>query len=403
MYVRPELRSEEPKPVVPEPVNTKTPFDDIEVIDQSEVEAAEQPAKPKKRFSLAALNPKHWHKKQWAIFALVLAILIGLGGAYYVFRPHDKPAPVATVAPKKAAEPVKFYSPLSGIETTEALTKNPVVGVMIENSQDARPQSGLGQAGVVFEAVAEGGITRFLALYQSDTPSYVGPIRSVRPYYLDWAQGFDASVAHVGGSPEALAKVKSDGVKDLDQFYNGNSYTRITGRAAPHNVYSGVDKLMQLGQSKGYAASTFSAWGRKADQKVAPATASSIDLNISAALYNARYDYDPATNQYNRSQGGKPHLEIDGSGNQAQLKPKVVVAMVINKSLQSDGLHSDYGTSGTGTAFIFQDGGVTQASWKKDNTKASLEFVAADGKPVKLNAGQTWISVVTNAGDVTYK
>src|SRR5262249_15833287 len=155
---------------------------------------------------------------------------------------------VAAAKPKKViaqkvTAPAVTLSTLSGLPVDPAVNQRPVTGVMIENSVQARPQSGLNQAGVVFEAIAEGGITRFLALYQDTTPDNVGPIRSARPYYEQWALGFDAGYAHVGGSPEALNDIKAWGVRDLDQFYNSGSYHRISSREAPHNVYTGITTL----------------------------------------------------------------------------------------------------------------------------------------------------------------
>jgi len=116
------------------------------------------------------------------------------------------------------AKPTTEASKLTGVQVDPAVNQRPTTAVMIENSTAARPQSGLDQAGVVFEAIAEGGITRFEAIYQDSQPAYLGPVRSVRPYYIQWALGFDAAIAHVGGSPEALSDIKTWNAKDLDQF-----------------------------------------------------------------------------------------------------------------------------------------------------------------------------------------
>ena len=107
---------------------------------------------------------------------------------------------------------------------------------MIENSPDARPQSGLKAAGVVYEAIAEGGITRFMALYQTSKPELIGPVRSLRMYYLDWFAPYSASIAHVGGSLNALTEARSGKYRDLDQFFNSQTYWRASDRYAPHNV-----------------------------------------------------------------------------------------------------------------------------------------------------------------------
>lgn len=364
--------------------------------------------------------------KQRTLVIITVAILMLLGGAvaYYQFV-LNKPEPTKTAVPtKKAAPPPTpppITSPLTGLTVdSKEKTTWPVIGVMVENSPDARPQSGLKQAGVVFEAIAEAGITRFLTLYQEDRTANVGPIRSSRPYYLDWTMAFDASYAHVGGSPDALDRIKSIGVKDMDQFYNPAPYRRITTRYAPHNVYSTVQQLADLSVSKGWSSSTFTPLPRKADKPyVAPTAtqpstnstssktskstdsrkpANAIDIAISGAYYNTHYDYDAATNTYKRFMAGSPHMDADSD---TQLQPKVVVALVMPYSLMADGYHSQYSTTGTGKMFVFQDGTVTTGTWSKGEPKSQFEFKDDSGTTLKLNAGQTWISIVSDAGKVT--
>ena len=155
---------------------------------------------------------------------------------------------------------------------------------MIENSLDARPQSGINQAGVIFEAIAEGGITRFITLYQEAQPQYVGPVRSLRPYYIDWAAAFDAPIAHVGGSPDALKQIRNGG-KDLDQFFNPGAYWRQSTRAAPHNVYTSFKNMDKLNKAKGYKSSKFTPWPRKEDSPLETPTAATIKVSISSANF----------------------------------------------------------------------------------------------------------------------
>jgi hypothetical protein len=208
---------------------------------------------------------------------------------------------------------------------------------MIENSPDARPQSGLGSAGIVFEAIAEGGITRFLALYMEAQPANIGPVRSVRPYYLDYLVPFDAAVAHAGGSPVALAEIKLNGIKDLDQFANAGAYRRENTRFAPHNLYTSTAGLDELQKSKAYTSSTFTSLVRRVPTPAEQPTATVINMNISSTLYNVVYNYDKATNTYKRSLGGQPHLEANDG---AQLSPSVVVALVVPHSY--GGIYSVY-------------------------------------------------------------
>lgn len=358
--------------------------------------------KPKRKFHLW---PEKWSKKKKRLFTALLIILILalIGGGYYWYTQNNKPqteeqkAAVVEEPPKPTTE----ASRLTGVQISPEDNQRAVVGVMVENSPDARPQSGLSSAGVVYEAVAEGGITRFLALYLEGKPGSIGPIRSARPYYLDWLLPFDASYAHVGGSPEALAQIKSLKVKDLDQFANSGAYERSSKRFAPHNVYSSMDKLYSLAQSKGYTTSTFTSFTRKTNEEASAApTGRTIDLAISSQLYNVHYDYDPTTNSYKRSVGGKPHIEeINGS----QLAPKVVMALVMPSAIASDGTHTAYTTTGTNTMYVFQDGVVHIGTWKKDSRTGQFSFLNSAGQPLTLNPGQTWITMVKDTGSIAYK
>lgn len=364
------------------------------------------PTKPKKpRRSLKAWwGSRSKKQKIILIVAVVVCLALIVSGAVFVLR-HGKQKPVApkpTVQKQEAVPPPKpttEASHLTGIQVAPEYNQLPVTGIMIENSPDARPQSGLKDAGVVFEAIAEGGITRFLALYQEAQPDYVGPVRSARPYYLQWLLGFDAALAHVGGSPDALGQIKSLGVKDLDQFFNGGAYQRITARYAPHNVYTSLGSLLALEKGKGYTSSSFTSLVRKADKPLATPTVWHINIGISAPLYNPHYDYDSTTNTYKRSEGGLPHKD-ERSGQ--QISPKVVIALVMPQGIAGDGLHTTYNTLGSGKAYIFQDGSVTEGVWQKSDNKGQFVFGDANGAPIGLNAGQTWISIVGGASNVSY-
>lgn len=342
-------------------------------------------------------------KQAIALAAIGIVILSGAGAAAYSLT-RPEPAPVvqkqapAKVAPKPAPKPI--LSPLTGVAVTAEQQARPVTGVMIENSGNARPQSGLTHAGVVFEAISEYGITRFLAVYQESNPPDIGPIRSVRPYFLDWIMPFDGALAHVGGSPEALQRIKDIGTKDLDQFHNAGAYRRINTRYAPHNMYSSMDALVAAGKARGYEKSSYTGFERKAKEEPSKApTAKGIDLAVSSAFYNVRYNYNPATNSYKRAMGGSPH--VDAANNQ-QLEPKVVIALAMPYSVKANGYHSEYQTVGTAQAYFFQDGNVTTGTWSKADPKGQFVFKDTAGNPVKLNAGQTWITVVGDPGKVAY-
>ena len=342
--------------------------------------------------------PAFWYRwnrktKILSTAALVLILAAASAAVYtnFINNSHGGTQTIkTTVKPDN-----RVASPLTGVKVDPGLAKRPVTGIMIENNLDARPQSGIGDAGVIFEAIAEGGITRFMTLYQDKTPQYIGPVRSLRPYYIDWATAFDASIVHIGGSPDALAQIRNGG-KDLDQFFNSGSFWRENSRPAPHDVYTSFEKLDALNKSKGYTSSTFTSWLRKSDQKLATPSAKSIDMAVSSAAFNVHYDYDAASNSYHRSEGGAPHIATSSAGDKTGtlLAPKVVIAMIMSYSIVDGSGHSGYGVNGSGTVYIFQDGGVTVGTWSKSNRASQIVFKDSANQEIKLNAGQTWVTAL---------
>lgn len=339
-------------------------------------------------------------KKQKVIGGLVIAVLIigGAGGVYALNKLLGKtPDPPSAVVSKVEEEKDTEPSRLTGVEIPKELNKRAVTSIMIENSPDARPQSGLRDAGVVFEAVAEGGITRFNALFMESQPNYIGPVRSVRPYYIDLFLPFDAAIAHAGGSADGLSKLKRLHAKDLDYLNYPSAYRRVSGRFAPHNLYTSMSALDDLSKSKGFKSSTFTSWLRKAEEKGKTPKAAKIDFTLSGPLYNVHYDYDAKSNSYKRSEGGKSHKD-EKSGK--QLAPKVVIALVMPYSL--DGKYSVYKTKGPGTLFVFQDGQVYKGKWKKGDSNSQFQFFDGSGNKLALNPGQAWVTLLASSSAVKY-
>ena len=327
------------------------------------------------------------------------AILIAIGGAVAFVLTYRAPvADTAYHAPaKKAPKPAeKYYSHLNGIEVaSKADLSKPVTAIMIENSPDARPHSGLKQAEVVYEAIAEGGITRFLTLFQQHKPQLIGPVRSLRMYYVDWLAPYQASVAHVGGSHASLQEIRNGKYRDIDQFFNGSSYWRANDRRRPHNVYTSFEKLDALNAGKGYKSSQFTSFARADGKASDKPNATSIDVNFSSSWYNTHYDYDKASNTYLRSIGGQASNDRE----EGRLAPSVVIALHVNETtVMEDGWRQSIVTTGTGKATVFQNGTVAEYTWRKNDCFSPLELIDAASKPVALNRGQTWIAAVPNSG-----
>ncbi|GHU07148.1 hypothetical protein FACS189431_1260 [Alphaproteobacteria bacterium] len=358
---------------------------------------------------------KPWSKKKKII--VIASVVVGVAalavGGFFVYKTFfaEQPFEQTAVIP----EPVRYYSPLTGIETSEDKTKRPVTAVMIENSPEARPQSGLYDAGVVFEAVAEGGITRFIALYQEADVDPIGPVRSARPYYLEWAAAFDPSVAHVGGSAQALQMLSTGSYGlNIDEQPADDVIYRASGRYAPHDAYTSTGELLRFEAEKGKTASSFTAWDRidgkipepttttnEAGEEIItePTLVTDINVPVSYGQFNDSYTFDRDTNRYLRFQGGAAHLDRE----KGQIAPNTVIAMMVNMGLMSDGLHNQITTIGSGKAYIFQNGGIVEGTWSKASASAQIKFTDAEGNEIKLNRGQTWISAVPNGNVVTWR
>ena len=334
-----------------------------------------------------------------ALVLVIAAVLFGLLSGNNKFR-GDIKNPNQTEKPTD----VKYYSPLTGREVPDqAATRRPVLAVMIENSLEARPQSGLKEAGIVFEAVAEGGITRFIALYQDTEPGLIGPVRSLRPYYLEWAAAFSPAVAHAGGSPQALTMIRSGnyGV-DLDQSSNASAFWRTRDRQSPHNVYTDYSHLTALAAAKGKTSSEFTGLTRqpvKSTSKPSGESATTISIAVSTGQFAVSYNYDQASKTYRRHQGNVAHQDRE----KGQIAPDVVIALHVNQTLQADRVHNTVVTTGSGECFVFQNGTVTKGTWHKDSPTSQIKFLDESSQEIKLVRGQTWITAVQNGRIITWQ
>lgn len=350
-------------------------------------------------------NPKK-RLMLWIILGVVLIAAAGVG-YYFYMKNTDK---VAVDKSKKEA-PKLYSAPLDGVMTTDvdATTRHPL-GVIIENHTDARPQSGLISASIVYEAIAEGGITRFLAIYGTKLSEKVGPIRSARTYFVDWAHGYDAYLAHVGGNIDALDKIKAESILDLDQFRYPSAYWREKGLnvSSEHTMFASIPKLYDQAATDKYATSNdFAVFQFKDDPKpespeyAAIPDSQTISIDYGNANYNVVFTYDKSTNSYKRSLAGTPHLDRE---TKEQISPKNVVVMIVDrKAIKTRINESGYEmtTVGEGVAKIFIDGKTIEGKWKKTAKDQREKFYDSTGAEIVFNRGQFWISVISPELKVT--
>ncbi|RJO59413.1 DUF3048 domain-containing protein [Candidatus Parcubacteria bacterium] len=263
--------------------------------------------------------------------------------------------------------------------------------MVIENHSSVRPQSGLSQAGVVYEALAEGGITRFLAVFAVNGVLEIGPVRSARPYLVDLAKEYNCLFVHAGASPQAETEIKTTNILDFNQFFKPYNFYRIPGRQYEHSLFTTLSK-MELGRidmgikDRG----NYEAWEFKEDSPVAEATVKNLKIDFSTQAYKVEYTYDAQANAYRRFQGGSASKD---KSTDTEIVPKNVVVMYTVSSLY-DELRRNITVVGEGKALVFQDGQVITGTWKKSSVEARLKFFDATGAVIKLNRGQTWVEVV---------
>lgn len=307
------------------------------------------------------------------------------------------------------------------------------LAVMLENHAESRPQSGLSVADVVYEAVAEGGITRFMGIFYCGTaakPALLAPVRSARTYFLPWVLEYDALYSHVGGAgrcsddtvderAKALCQIDQYKIKDLDQFGISfptcyRNYDRLDHPVATeHTMVCFTDKLYKVASERGWTNvdakgvswdQNFQAWKFKDDapenERSASFSASFVAWKGYEKEYGVRWDYDRTRNMYKRYNGGAPHLDLE---NKEQLMAKVVVIQFAKEIGSVDShAHLLYNNVGTGDGFVWQDGKQTKITWKKTVRTDRTTFYDLSGKEVQFNRGQLWIEMLPIGTPIAY-
>ena len=354
-----------------------------------------------------------------------------------------KPEPTAITFPKiPSTQPTNAtYSDLTGLEISADQKTAPTYCIQTPNGVDgARPQAGLNQAGVIFEAIAEAGITRFAAIYQNPSSAVIGPIRSLRLYYLQWDTPFDCTIVHAGGADDALAAVRSGGYKDLTENYT-YMYRGTAGNRLWNNLFTTSTLLAQMNSDRNYGGSTVQGFTRMTPTQ---SQKDLVDKNITnklvitktsngstkslmpkvteialrfgnIATFNVNYTYNVETNSYRRSYAtGAAHevyvcpesnlgeVNPESNCNLEQLSPSVIAAIVVSEKKAWDNYHEDITTLGTGKAVIFQNGYAVEGRWEKNTVADQIRFYDESGAEIALAPGQTFVEAIPEYGSIDY-
>jgi hypothetical protein len=267
----------------------------------------------------------------------------------------------------------------------------PVLAVKIDNVRSAWPQIGINQADIVFEEQVEGGLSRLAALFHSRIPETVGPVRSVRTTDINLLANMDNPLfAHSGGNEITTSLLAGSSLVNVGHPAKPEHYYRDGGRSAPHNLLtSPADLLNSASGGRPPALFSYRAPGQPLGDSARPANGVVVNYGNTGAEY--RWDGDG----WSRTQDGSAHIDVDGR----QVSPdNVVVQFVTYQQSPADANSPEAVVVGSGTAWAFVDGKVTEGSWSRDSLSSVTKFVDGDGKPMLLTPGNTWVALAPNGG-----
>jgi hypothetical protein len=276
------------------------------------------------------------------------------------------------------------------------------LAVVVENSPDARPQSGLDRADVVYETLAEGGISRFLSLYLTGDAPVVGPVRSLRHYFAFIAGDYGADLVHIGASPQGFAWRDAMQLGKLDESAGDPGVWRVRNRFAPHNAYTATaaDRVFLSANGRQQGGS----WGPLRWSPSAPrgdAAAESISIVFRPSPYNVSYTWDAESGHYARTMQGAPHWDAE-TGERIAPTTVVVQFAEIQPIPGDEKGRVDIDLVGAnGRLLIFSDGTQREGSWKKTAPRASTQWLDSDGQTLIIPPGQVWVELVPLTAEVS--
>ena len=267
------------------------------------------------------------------------------------------------------------------------------LSIMVENSEGSRPQSGLDKANIVYEVLAEGGITRFLAIYYDQDTEEVGPVRSARPYFVSKSLEHQAIYVHVGGSEEAYNFIKEENIDDINEFVDFQPFWRTKDRNPPHNLYTSTIRLRKEANKLGYIEMIKKQeyqfeidrnerlTGRETDSIVIPYN----------NIYKVSYRYQPNSTRYLRFMNDEPH--IDAKTKEQLAVDNIIIQFADTKIIDKEGrLAVDF--IGKGKGLLFFKGNSEEIIWEKQDLQSRTIFMYKEGNRIALTPGSVWIQIV---------
>jgi hypothetical protein len=383
-------------------------------------------------------------QKRYLILALII-YLASAGASYAIFSrlsPREERTQVAVVNDSEETElglllnidpnePKDQACPINGALYTQterdAWEQRRPLFVMIENSPDSRPHSGLSRADVVFEAVAEGGVTRYGAVFYCAAQRKdvtIAPVRSARTYFVDWASGFNFPLfvnvggANLPGPTDALGQIRQYGWEmqnNLSQFSIGfPTFVRNNNRlgrpvATEHTMETTSEQLWKVAEKRNWTNTDpkgnewiddYQPWVFGDSSSAGSVSTVSYGFWSGYNQYSVDWEYDAESNKFLRTLAGKE--DIDLNNDERIAAANVIVLKTTERGPINELKHMIYTTIGTGKALIFKNGDVVEANWSKPTRVSQIRFTDNRGNDIELARGLTWISVVGLGNEVVY-
>jgi len=294
----------------------------------------------------------------------------------------------------------KVKNPLTGTDMDIQFESQRPLAIMIENEYNARPQSGLSKAGVVYEILAEGGITRFLAIFLGEAVDEIGPVRSARPYFLDYAMEYDSIYVHYGASPQGYIDLKQLQIDAIDGIYDDVTFWRDKSRKAPHNAYTSTNNILKTAKKRGFRKDTKLTFWKFNSEESFNGDMELDDFELDYFNnYTVRYTYNHDNQAYERFINGKPHT--DRKTGESIFVKNIVISFANTKVIDDVG-RLFIKTADSGDGYYISNGYCTKIKWQKDFRNQRTKFTFQDGSNLVINPGNIWVQIMPQWGKFRY-
>jgi hypothetical protein len=330
-----------------------------------------------------------------AVGAVTALLGAGLALGYFSLNPAQAPAVVRSTLTSigliEPGPPPTPTCPLTGLPAPHGrVPDRPVLAIKVENYPDARPQAGLNAADLVYEELVEGGITRFVALYQCHDAPRVGPVRSARTADPDILAAFGRPIlAYSGGAPNVVRVVNAADLIPIDETRGGDAFTRDPSRPAPHNLYAATKALYRVARSRDGAPDPVFTYAE--DLELRSRRVSRVHLPFSSTYADVWWTWSRRDHAWLRSHGDVPHRDEDGEPVSAT---NVVVQVVDTVIGPRGGITPHLELTGSGRAYVFRDGRMILGRWERPSLREPARFLTRDGAEIPLAPGRTWVELL---------